>query len=67
MRWLEEGKVIRTPRFGSSEAHVLKGKSIIVTPRIGGRELKEVVYTHFDGWFKAEMAHWKTDEINIYE
>jgi hypothetical protein len=64
-RALKEGKTIRTRRHGSSEGNRMEEEEIVVTPRIGGREMNDVRYATFDIWYDRDMAPYPEDEIEV--
>lgn len=59
------GKCIRTSRFGSSEYNKMVGDTIVVTPQMGGREMKDVTYSSFEKWFARDILPYPTDNIEV--
>lgn len=59
------GRGIRTRRYGSSEFNIMKGDTVVVTPRLGGREMVDVVYDSFDVWYEKDIVPYPDDELEI--
>lgn len=59
------GKCVATRRYGSSESNRMEGDSVVVTPQLGGRDMKDVTYGSFDEWYSKDILPYPDDEIEI--